>query len=315
MYKNGRIIIDTRTYMMDDVFGRYKRQMLIFGKEGLTAKAHKNKKTWEILKALSRGIPFPPVYVSELQTGELLVLDKSDRLRFLMEYLDYGFEGHEEFLKIQELGYGSERDFLKDIFYSSIILHVIDYMNPRYMHMQVGAFIEEWPVTQEQSIRNVLYRGEAMEILDKLAAEINGSPKMRLTIQYCLIYFIMVYFVMSREFDAFEYRNADRFQLLEETIDQLKYKDHGFLRNLCEQFAYLYRENSQKEGRGSSILYRSPEEKMKYLCFMGAWMQIGGLQNPDGIFGGRKIKKMVMDCDMGYQSISRILENFRRGDL
>ena len=134
MHKNQRIIIDTRTYVVDEIFERYKRGMLIFYKKGLTTKNRENKITWQVLKALARGIPFPPVYVSELQTGEMLVLDKSDRLRLLMKYLDYGYDNYEEYLKIQEMGYWSERDFLKDIFYSPIFLHVIDYMNPRYMH-------------------------------------------------------------------------------------------------------------------------------------------------------------------------------------
>ncbi len=44
MHKNERIIIDARTYVMDEIFERYKREMLIFCKKGLTLKAHENKR-------------------------------------------------------------------------------------------------------------------------------------------------------------------------------------------------------------------------------------------------------------------------------
>ena len=262
MHKNQRIIIDTRTYVVDEIFERYKRGMLIFYKKGLTTKNRENKITWQVLKALARGIPFPPVYVSELQTGEMLVLDKSDRLRLLMKYLDYGYDNYEEYLKIQEMGYWSERDFLKDIFYSPIFLHVIDYMNPRYMHMQVGAFVEEWSATQEQSIRNVLYRGAKLEVFEELVSRING-----------------------------------------------------YLRELCDQFEYLYWQFNRKESREWLPPRMSLEVKMKYLCFMGAWMRIGSNHDMYDIFGNRIIRNIVRDCDMGYQSINRILEDFRRGNL
>lgn len=315
MHKNQRIIIDTRTYVVDEIFERYKRGMLIFYKKGLATKNRENKITWQVLKALARGIPFPPVYVSELQTGEMLVLDKSDRLRLLMKYLDYGYDNYEEYLKIQEMGYWSERDFLKDIFYSPIFLHVIDYINPRYMHMQVGAFVEEWSATQEQSIRNVLYRGAKLEVFEELVSRINDSPKMRLMIQYNFIYFIMVDYVMHREFDDNEYRDADRFQLLEETMYKLKYKDYGYLRELCDQFEYLYWQFNREESREWLPPRMSLEVKMKFLCFMGAWMRIGSNHNMYDIFGNRIIRNIVRDCDMGYQSINRILEDFRKGNL
>lgn len=34
---------------------------------------------YKMTEALLRGIPVPAVYASELQTGELLILDKSDK--------------------------------------------------------------------------------------------------------------------------------------------------------------------------------------------------------------------------------------------
>ncbi|MFR8249839.1 MAG: hypothetical protein ACLVAT_12660 [Lachnospiraceae bacterium] len=95
-----------------------------------------------------KGIPFPSVYASELQTGELLILDKSEKFRILLEQLNY------ENLDRDIM----DRYMLKDVLYSQIIIYVIDYMNPKYMHMEVGEFIEEWQPSQEQSVRNILYK-------------------------------------------------------------------------------------------------------------------------------------------------------------
>lgn len=314
MYKRERIIIDTRKYDVDEVFERYKRGLLIFYEKSAIKRTHKSKVTREVLEALSRGLPFPPVYVSELQTGELLVLDKSDRLRFLMEYLAYGFKTNSgSSFQIEEMRYLAEKSFVKDIFYSTIILHVIDYVNPRYMHMQVGAFIEGWSATQEQSIRSILYQRLGMQVLDELFSEMNYPPKLKLSMQYKLIYFIMVSFITFKNFDYLENQNADKFQLLEKTMYELQDKDYSFLKDLCELFEYIFIKQILNSNKW--FLQASPENKTKYLCFMGAWIRIRNGYNLDEVFENKKIRNIIINCDMGYRSISRILEDFREGNL
>ena len=69
---------------------RYKQGKIIFYEKKCATWKRREKVVQDIIKALLRGIPFPPVYASELQTGELLILDKSDKLRFLLEYLAHG---------------------------------------------------------------------------------------------------------------------------------------------------------------------------------------------------------------------------------
>lgn len=69
------------------------------------------EKLKETVKALARGIPFPSVYASELQTGELLILDKSEKFRILLEQLNY------ENLDRDIM----DRYMLKDVLYSQII--------------------------------------------------------------------------------------------------------------------------------------------------------------------------------------------------
>lgn len=307
MYENERIVIDTRKYSVDEVFERYMCGLLIFYKKNNLTRAYRNKVTHEVLEALSKGIPFPPVYVSELQTGELLVLDKSDRLRFLMECLE-----------TNDKEYLSEKKLIKNIYYSSIILYVIDYINPKYKHMQVGAFIEGWPAAQEQSIRNILYQGIEMETVQKLLSEIHYPPKAELKIQYNFIYFIMTNFILYDISDYSQYQNADKFQLMEKTICELRYRDYRFLKELCKEFEDIYYLINQRDNLYRySVLFSgsSVENRTKYLCFMSAWNKIQGKSFLDEMLKNKNVKNMVINCDMSYKSIKKILEYFRKGNL
>ena len=84
MYNNERVIIDTRKYDIDEMLFRYKQGKIIFYEKNVCYMEATGKSSSRHNKALLRGIPFPPVYASELQTGELLILDKSDKLRFFV---------------------------------------------------------------------------------------------------------------------------------------------------------------------------------------------------------------------------------------
>lgn len=293
MYKSERVIIDTRRYDIDEIFERYKRGKLIFYHKNNSSKVYKNKVIQEVLEALSRGIPFPPVCVSELQTGEMLVLDKSDRLRFLMEYLDHGFY------------------YPKDIFYYSVILYVIDYMNPRYMHMQTGAFIEEWSATQEQGVRNVLYQREMEYIFEHL---LNGMYplKSELSTQYRFVYFIMVNFLVLENSGWRKEQDADKFQLLEDVLYESEHMNAGFMRDLYAEYEDLYYTIKRDDYRISPLSRTSLEIQTKYLCFISVGRRFGkfGINH---ILENRKIRQMIKNCDMSYSGIREIVECFERG--
>lgn len=319
MYKSGRIRFDTRKYDLDEVFRRYKSGNLIFYKKNSITGKRRSKVTREVLEALLRGIPFPPVYTSELQTGELLVLDKSDRLRFLMEYLVFAYGEDQKENQMEQSNYFSEirqmySDWMKDIFYAPIMLHVIDYTNPKYVHMQVGAFVEEWPVTQEQSVWNVIYQKSGAQILEDLLADIRYSPKAVLMVQYQFLYFMMVLFAALGMFDDAVFQDADKFQLIEKTIYWLQFGNDEDVKKLCEKFKVIYELLSERRVGNRLFLQASPERITKYLCFMGAWKTIRD-DHIEEVYENRKIRARVIDCDMSFHDISKILEFFRRGDL
>ena len=311
MYKSERIIIDTRIYDIDEIFERYRRGNLIFYKKISFSKVQRNRITQEVLQALSIGIPFPPVYVSELQTGEMLVLDKSDRLRFLMEYLDGGFEMNHIEYPTEELYRNS--DFLKDIYYSTVILHVIDYMNPRYMHMQTGSFIEEWSAVQEQGVRNILYQREVEYIFGNLLNGMYVPSRSVLSTQYRFIYFIMVDFVVSESLKKRRYQNADKFQLLEEVLYESMHMEESFMKDLYAEYEDLYHMIRQEDYRNRFLPHMLLETQTKYLCFASALREIRGGVSFCRIFENRALKKMIEDCDMSYRGICVIMECFERG--
>lgn len=251
------------------------------------------------------------MYVSELQTGELLVLDKSDRLRFLMEYFEHPYGNNQGNMS----GIAArDADFIKDMFYAEVILYVIDYWNPKYMHMQVGAFTEEWTAEQEQSVRNILYDGEGIRILKELMAERHVSLKSELQMQYSFIYYMMVHFITVQFFNRSEYENADKFQLLEQTLYELAAIEMSYLRDLRDQF--MEAEALMKERfRRTFMLRYTQEVKTKYICFLGAWMLINRRYGLDILMESKKMKYRMMECDMSFKNIDSILEDFRRENL
>lgn len=317
MYNDERIIINTRNVMIEDIYDKYKLGQIIFFEKSNISYRRKNKIIKEVLEALYRGIPFPPVYVSELQTGELLVLDKSDRLRFLMEFLDCGFDirSSEEY---RELNDKYERYYNKrEIFYSQIILYVIDYINPRYMHMQVGAFIEEWTMTQEQSIRKILYRELNESFFKDVLSELKNVRNIDLSLEYQFLYFIMVHLITIKAFSDekyMEYGNADRFILLENTIYELNHISFGHLNELKNRFEECYDLLNYMCRKDNIVNYAMREYRTNYLCFLEVWRLVVGKDNVE-VFYNKNVKRMIENCDMSYVSIKNIIECFRRGEI
>ena len=304
MYNNERVRIDIRKYSLDEMVYRYSQNKILFcnHRYGWT-KGNPKEKLKETVKALARGIPSPSVYASELQTGELLILDKSEKFRILLEQLNY------ENLDRDIM----DRYMLKDVLYSQIIIYVIDYMNPKYMHMEVGEFIEEWQPSQEQSVRNILYKEDKMEILAEFVKQIKNTRTSELLLQYYFIYFIMAAFIKSRGLHIYE--NIDKYQLLEKVIKQFHYLTTVEWNNLYNEFEDAYRLMHQKFVKGYRYKMHSTETRMKILCFL---YLCNGFRQQVEDYGDEsifqiKIKKVLESCDMSYESIMKTADILERG--
>lgn len=302
MYISERARIDTRQYFVEEIFERYMKGMLIFYDKPRSFGNQRERITKEVLDALNRGIPFPPVYVSELQTGEFLVLDKSDRLRCLLEFLE-----REDVFKNGE--------FIKDIYYAPILVHVIDYINPRYMHMQIGSFIEEWTALQEQGVRNIVYKRELDWIYNGLGYRKSHVIGKYLRNQYIFFYFAMFYYVYKKKLKVFESRNVDKFQMLEEVIQKMCEESPKEIEIMVNSLEDVYGAIGNLYGSSKYFMHMQIEKQTKYICFL--WllkMEKGWYDMPD-IFENRILKREIEKCDMSYGDIMKLMDMLRRGDF
>ena len=305
MYNNERVMIDTRKYSVDEMLSRYEEKRILFCNYG---KIERNfqEKTKEILEELGKGIPFPIVYASELQRGELLILDKNGKLKNLLTYMQKCLQYRNR--KNEFYNYKS-----RDILYSQIIVYVIDYINPKYMHMQVGKFIEEWQPTQEQIVRNILYKEDDVEKIQWILDEGKKTRTTKLVMQYYFTYFIMAFLFKNGGFYSARCENFDRYQLLEETINRMKRFDNAEWKHIYEKFEknYLFIEENNFEGNNQ----KSTEIKMKYLCFSYLCGESDYRTNNflrDRAFQGGPVE-LLEQCDMSYNGITKIMTILERG--
>lgn len=157
------------------------------------------------VEALLMGIMGPTVYASELQDGCLLVLDNDDGLHYLLGFLEGGYpledlEFYPELngcdIKRMEQEFPRATSLLMD---SLILLQIIEYTTPRYMHMQVGSYIKKWSFAREQYIRNILYGWRLEDQLHDLAQRTKHASdhlgRRDLDRQYMMLRILMYHFI------------------------------------------------------------------------------------------------------------------------
>lgn len=320
MYYKERVIVDTRKLNIADIYERYKQGMIIFPELRNVLPRRRNQMIREMMEVLLKGIPFPVIYASEQQMGELLIFDKSNRLKFLLEYLDnkYRMTGGEspaylgESIYFDDIKQEYPRE-ARDILYSEIIFNIIDYMNPKYVHMQVGYFLEEWTISQEQSVRKILYKDTDWNMMQILLSISSIGKKPSLAVQYDFENFIMFHMVASKYLEKYEekFLTADRFQLYEIVIEQLKYVNHTFLQDLCRWFEETYELVKYEMKYGRMLFPNEPMLKSKYICFI-SYLMIVGIEIPwEAMIRDKRLRRIVEECDMGYRSISQSIVRLR----
>lgn len=294
MYK--KVILDKKTYTLDEIYDRYIQNKLLFFANRGYSQYERKRITKDVINALAQGIPFPPVYASELQTGELLVLDKNNKLYYL--------------LRTMEKGDPEYREDILDILYESIVIYVIEYMNPRYVHMRVGAFVEDWSVTQEQAVRNILYEREYQYIFKGVLSFYRWSRS--LVDQYNFLYFSLIQFIVDGEIQDIAYEYADKFELLEETYNILLNISRGKIERISGYYTEInddirvHRSNMVKLS-----MYARPNDKVKYIGFAGAWMRLMGSNNFDMLCQDRRVIAAIKNCDWSYRSIIETIDIIR----
>ncbi|RHW04578.1 hypothetical protein DXA90_05285 [Clostridiaceae bacterium OF09-1] len=291
-----KVILDTRTYTIDEIYDRYFHKKLVFFDNKYNLQYDRKRIVREVINALVQGIPFPPVYASELQTGELLVLDKNNKLYYLLKTME---EGDPEY-----------REDILDILYESIVIYVIEYMNPRYVHMRVGAFVEEWSVTQEQAVRNILYEREYRYIFKGELSFYRWSKS--LVDQYNFLYFSLIQFIVDGKIQGIVYEYADKFELLEETYNIILNIPGGKIERISSYYTEI---NDDIRAHRRNVIklstYARPNDRVKYIGFAGAWMRLMGSNNFDMLCQDRRVITAIRNCDWSYRSIVETIDIIR----
>lgn len=239
--ENSKIRIYELKYDLYDLVDRYQSKGIIFANRNILQQ-HRQNITREAVNALLYGIPYPQVYVSELQNGQLLVLETDNRLQCLIEFIvgkylmempgilkeDYGiyeYDGRSEFLDF------SARD-RQDILRTKIPICIIEYETPLYMHLRIGAYIGNWTVEQEEAVRRVLYADKGIHII-QMALRDTQKTSLRLLVEAEFVVFLtyIVNFVVSYHEDCEE----DQYAMQDNMFNYVWRKELNI-----EKLAYIY---------------------------------------------------------------------------
>lgn len=271
-----------KTISVQQIYQMYQERKIVFPKAPLVKKSKKIERISEIIEIILLGFVLPTVYVSERQDGSLLVLESEDRLRCLIDFLEgrYPVRGLEFYPELDECGIGQlERQFprrtswLYDYKFSFLI---IEYTTPRYLHMQMGSYIERWNFTREQGIRNELYGEELERRLIYMEQRLCGSPaffsKVSLNRQYMVLRILMYRFARTGDIRAGLGESLSIQQLLDCTAVLILKKDSQWISDTADAFrkatgellgwrqrSYFYLD--LKEGKGI-------EQKAKVLGYL-----------------------------------------------
>lgn len=271
---------------VDILYKMYSDRKLLFPAIPWPGAKKRTEKVSGTVEAILMGIIIPAVYTSELQDGSLLVLDTGDELRFLLEFLEGKYPvGKLEFYPELD-GYDirrMEQEFpratllLMDF---PIQLQIIEYTTPRYMHMQVGRYIEKWNFTREQGIRNILY-GEELEgylqyLADRTRHYGDFFSKWQLNRQYMMLRILMYHFVLFREIREGREENTGLPLLLEITADILKRKNHTWKNRMADEMCCVMEELQRwsREERVDLAKEKGKESQAKTVGYLSnvVWM-------------------------------------------
>lgn len=272
---------------------------VLSGKKGKRA-----ERVSETLETILLGIALPVIYASERQDGSLLVLDSSDRLRDLMEFLGgrYLVAGLEFYPELN--GYGLEQleqslPRVTSLIYNyKISFQIIEYTTPKYMHMQVGNYIEKWNFTREQGVRNKLY-GERLErLLGFLERNLGTSADFfsgyRLNRQYMMLRILMYRFVFEEEIHTEYDEDMGLQQLLDRTAECLAAEDDQRIVEFADDFSNATKKLKRLEKKAGFDLTegkgKEPQARILGYLYNVVWIcQENGCQE------GRGLEKIAFD--------------------
>lgn len=234
-FSGDRVDSYEKKISVQQAFRMYQSGKLVFPVTPSVGRAKKIERVSETVEVILRGIALQVVYMSERQDGSLLVLDSDDRLQHFMGFLEgvYPVLRLEFFTELD--GYKLEQMEQKFPRWTSLVydykisFQIMEYTTPRYMHMQVGNYIERWNFTREQGVRNGLYGKELEEFLSSCEKELGRASgflsRQILNRQYMVLRILMYRFVFEGEIRGRYEESMGLQQLLDRAVECLRIKD------------------------------------------------------------------------------------------
>lgn len=244
---------------VQQIYQMYLERKLVFPSVPSMRRSKKIERISGIVEIILFGIALPIIYVSERQDGSLLVLEADDRLRCLIEFLEgyYAVGGLEFYPELEGCGIEQlERQFPRRaswLYDYKFSFEVIEYTTPRYMHMQMGNYIERWNFTREQGIRNELYGQELEQRLSHLERS-QGEPahffsKWILNRQYMVLRILMYRFILTGDIRADRGENMSSQQLLDLTAALIMQRDRQWMNRTADALREATEELLDWDGR------------------------------------------------------------------
>lgn len=172
-----KIYVSEKRVSVEYAYRMLQRGKLSFPEAPTLAKGRMVERLSETIELMLLGVAVPAVYVSELQDGSWLVLEATDRLLSLFRFLSG--KGNLGYMDMYSEYSGMPIGKLEEkaphvtsmIYDYKLQFQVIDYMTPRYLHLQVGSHVERWNFSREQGVRNFLYQKFDAVLQVKMLAE------------------------------------------------------------------------------------------------------------------------------------------------
>lgn len=255
----NKIRIYDMSFSLYQLVDRYKEKKVLFSNQ-IISQQNKQTIAREALNALLYGIPYPQVYASELQNGQLLVLENDNRLRCLIEFitgkipldisgLSIGGESYFDLYHFSEKALFSDipaRD-RQDILRSKVSMCVIEYETPVYVHMRIGAYVGNWSIEQEEAMRQVLYRDKGSAILQGM---LNTNARTRLAlIREAEIVVFLTYIA------NFVWKHSVNYKMDQYYMQEIMFQCVDSHKNDIEELVHVYQE-SRKHLADTAFCYQ-----------------------------------------------------------
>lgn len=158
-----KIYVSEKRVSVEYAYRMLQKGKLSFPETPLRSKRRIQERLSEIMELILLGAAVPAIYVSELQDGSWLVLETTDRLWALFQFLNgkrnMGYmDMYPEYTEMSLAEMEKKVPHVTSMIYDyKLQIQVIDYMTPRYLHLQIGSNVERWNFSREQGVRKALY--------------------------------------------------------------------------------------------------------------------------------------------------------------